>query len=247
MQIEKKIDKNSRVALHYQLRDIIQEEIETGYLLENDRILSERELCNTYGLSRSTVRQAIQELEKEGYVYKCQGKGTFVAPKKYNQHLDKIYSFTEDMKHLGKKPVSMILDFEIIACNESIAKKFQIDTGTKVIHCKRLRMIEKEPVMIENDYVLYDRFPTLEKNDLEQNSMYTIFTEKFGVNLSSAEEIFEPVLIREAEAKQLNYSQNLPGMKIERITYENNRVIEYSKSIVRGDRFRYHVKLNNKG
>ena len=108
MQIEKKIDKNSRVALHYQLRDIIQEEIETGYLLENDRILSERELCNTYGLSRSTVRQAIQELEKEGYVYKCQGKGTFVAPKKYNQHLDKIYSFTANLNMPSQRVMQKI-------------------------------------------------------------------------------------------------------------------------------------------
>src|SRR5665647_600473 len=105
------IKRSSRVALHYQLSDIIQDKIESEYFLENDKLPSERELCNMYGVSRSTVRQAIQELENEGYIYRCQGKGTFVAPKKYNQYLNKIYSFTEDMRQVGKNPTSVVLEF----------------------------------------------------------------------------------------------------------------------------------------
>jgi len=237
------IKRISRVALYYQLSDIIQNKIETGYFLENDKLPSERELCNMYGVSRSTVRQAIQELEKEGYIYRCQGKGTFVAPKKFNQYLNKIYSFTEDMKQLGKNPTSVVLEFRETACDEKIAKKFRVETGTKIYNFKRLRLINSEPIMIENNFVLYERFLGLEKKDLEHNSMYFIFTEKFGAQLTLAEESFEPVLIREEESRLLNYGPNFPGMKIERITYENDRIIEYTKSIVRGDKFRYHVKL----
>ena len=83
----KMIDKSSRLPLYYQLMDIIIEMIERENLKENDKLPSERELCKEYNVSRSTVRQAIQELEKEGYIYRMHGKGTFVSPK----NLNKIY------------------------------------------------------------------------------------------------------------------------------------------------------------
>ncbi len=78
--------------------DIIIEMIEEGNLQEDDRLPSERELCETYDVSRSTVRQAIQELEKEGYIYRLHGKGTFVSPERFKQDLLEFYSFTEEMK-----------------------------------------------------------------------------------------------------------------------------------------------------
>ena len=82
METTRSINKESRIPLYYQLIDILIEMIEKGYISENDQLPSERELCETYNVSRSTVRQAMQELEREGYVYREHGKGTFVSPKK---------------------------------------------------------------------------------------------------------------------------------------------------------------------
>src|SRR5690625_5973380 len=84
------------------MMDTLIKEMDQGVYKEHEKLPSEREFCDLYQLSRITVRQALQELELEGYIYKLHGKGTFVAPKSYNQNLVKLYSFTEEMKKLGK-------------------------------------------------------------------------------------------------------------------------------------------------
>ena len=107
------VDKNSRTPLYLQLMNILIDMIENS-LEENEQILSEREICEIYNVSRTTVRQAMDELEKEGYIYKIHGKGTFVSPKRMNQDLISFYSFTEEMKKLGKVPSSEVTGFEIV-------------------------------------------------------------------------------------------------------------------------------------
>lgn len=223
--------------------DIIIEMIEEGYLSENDQLPSERELCETYSVSRSTVRQAIQELEKEGYIYREHGKGTFVSPEKFKQDLLSFYSFTDEMKKIGKTPSSQVLDFKVIKCSDELAKKMNLASGDEVYMFTRLRLADNEPMMLETSYVPCDRFPGLTKEQLEQNAMYEIFTKKYNAVFTCAEEIFQSVLTREDEAVLLLYRTGLPAMMIERITHENDMIIEYTKGIARGDRFKYHVLL----
>ena len=237
------IDKRSRIPLYYQLMDIIIDVIEEGNLRENDQLPSERELCETYDISRSTVRQAIQELEKEGYIYRVHGKGTFVSLEKFKQDLLEFYSFTEEMKKSGKTPSSKVLDFKIVECNEKIARKMKLKVGDSIYIFTRLRLADDEPMMLEISHVPCSRFPDLTKKKLEQYAMYDIFTKEYNASFTCAEEIFQSVLTREEEAKLLNYSAGLPSMMIERITHENGNIIEYTKGIARGDRFKYHVLL----
>lgn len=237
------MNKESRIPLYYQLMDIIIEMIEEGNLDPDDKLPSERELCEKYSISRSTVRQAIQELEKDGYIYRIQGKGTFVSPEKFKQDLLEFYSFTEEMKKLGKKPSSKVLDFDIIDCNEKIAKKMKLESGAKLYRFTRLRLADDRPMMLETSYIPCSRFPGLSKEQLEEQAMYDIFKKNYGISFTCAEEIFQSVLTRYKEAELLNYSPDLPSMMIERITHEGNNVIEYTKGIARGDRFKYHVLL----
>ncbi|MGF7058252.1 GntR family transcriptional regulator [Brassicibacter mesophilus] len=239
----KTIDKHNRIPLYYQLMDIIIEEIETGNLKENDKLQSERELCNKYDISRATVRQAIQELEKERYIYKEHGKGTFVAPKTFNQDLLKFYSFTEEMKKLGKKPSSQVTNFQIVQCDEKLSRELNIDLDQLVYKFTRLRLADNVPMMIETTLVPYDRFPGIKKEDLEETPMYDIFTKKFNAVITKAEENFRAVQTREEEARLLNVNCDIPSLLIERITYEKDQIIEYTKSIARGDKFVYRAVL----
>ena len=147
------------------------------------------------------------------------------------------------MKKMGKHPTSEVLSFEIMECNEKIARKMDIRLGDKVYVFTRLRLADSEPMMLETSYVPYNRFPGLTKEDLQENAMYDIFTEKYEATFTKAEEIFQPVLTRKEEAELLNYYRELPSMMIERITYEKNRIVEYTKGIARGDRFKYRVVL----
>lgn len=240
------LDKNSKIPLYSQLMDILINEIENG-MKENEKMLSEREICEKYDVSRTTVRQALLELEREGYIYKKHGKGTFVASKKYNQNLQGFYSFTEEMKKLGKKPSSKVIKFEIFTVNNEIAKKMKLEKEDLVYKFTRLRLADDEPMMIETTYVPYNLFPGITKDDLNRNALYDIFRDRFNTVVDYAEEIFLPVLTNEEEAERLHIAVGSPSLKISRFAYNsNNQVIEYTISKARGDKFKYNIKLLRK-
>ncbi|MGG1576248.1 GntR family transcriptional regulator [Fictibacillus sp. NRS-1165] len=239
-----RIDKTSRIPLYIQLMDILVNKMEDE-IGENGQLPSEREICQQYDLSRTTVRQAINELEKDGYIYKVHGKGTFVSPKKVNQELVKFYSFTEEMKKLGKVPVSKVLSFDVIEADRKISNKFLVAEGTKIYCFSRLRIADDIPMMLETSFVPYDLFPGITKKDLENTALYDIFRNRFETEITMADELFMPVMTNEKEAKLLQMPPCLPCLRIERITHGINRVIEYTNTIARGDKFKYHVRLEN--
>lgn len=224
---------------------IIIDDIENN-LTRDAQLPSEREICEKYQLSRSTVRQAFLELERDGYIYKIHGKGTFVSPKKFNQDLLKFYSFTNEMKKIGKKPLSQVLDFAMIKCDKNLANKMRLTIGARVYRFSRLRLADNEPMMIETSYVPSERFLGLTGEDLSQNAMYDIFARRFAVDITYAEEKFQAVSTDDKTAHYLNIRREIPCLKIERFTYEKDCVIEYTVSMARGDQFIYSIKLNKK-
>lgn len=238
------IEKNSPLSLYYQLKQIIINKIESRELTENDKLPTEKDLCERYDISRATVRQALTELENEDYIYKIQGKGTFVSPKRYQQDLLKFYSFTDEMKKLGKTPTSKVLKFDITTPNKKVAKTLSLSKDNKVYRFTRLRLADNEPMMLETSYIPYELFKGITKEKLENRPLYTILIEEFDTSFSKAEEIFRPTLMENNEAEKLNYIEGGPAILLERITYNNeNTVIEYTKSVARGDKFKYHVVL----
>lgn len=239
------IDKTSRIPLYCQLMEVIITDIEKN-LVRDAQLPSEREFCEKYNLSRSTVRQAFLELEREGYIYKIHGKGTFVSPKKFNQELLKFYSFTNEMKRAGKEPRSEVLSFETIKADKTLSEKMKLPAGTKLYRFSRLRLADQEPMMLETSYVPSERFPGLTKEDLKQNAMYEVFARRFAVDITHAEEKFQAVPTGEKTAKYLNIQREIPSLKIERFTYEKDLVIEYTVSMARGDQFVYSIKLDKK-
>ncbi len=238
------VDKSSRTPLYLQLMNILIDMIENN-LEENEQILSEREICEIYNVSRTTVRQAMDELEKEGYIYKLHGKGTFVSPKRMNQDLISFYSFTEEMKKLGKNPSSEVTGFEIVQADEKIASIFKINVEDLLYKVSRIRKADGLPMMYETTYLPFNRFKGLTKEQLENNPMYDILTKSFNARITSAEEFFMPILTNKLESAYLDIKEGSPSLKIERLTYENVNVIEYTLSVARGDKFKYRVKLNN--
>lgn len=236
------IDKQSKLPLYYQLMNFIIKEIEEG-LEDGKKLPSERDYCEKYDLSRSTVRQALSELESEGHIYKVHGKGTFVSTRKIEQNLLNFYSFTEEMKKKSKNPTSKVLNFEIIECNEKISGRMSLKIGDKIYKFTRLRLADDVPMLIETSYIPYNRFPGITKDDLEKEAMYDIFTKRFNAQITMADEYFESVLTNAVEAEFLKISKKIPSLKIERYTYEQDAVIEYTVSIARGDKFKYHVTL----
>ncbi|MFW5890953.1 MAG: GntR family transcriptional regulator [bacterium] len=242
--METKIKQDSPLSLYYQLKQIIKNKIENGEYKENEKLPSESKFCSKYNISRSTVRQALTELENEDYIYKIHGKGSYVSPKRVEQYLLKFYSFTDEMKKIGKEPSSKVINFEVINCDKKIAKKLSLEIGEKIYKFSRLRLADDIPMMLEYTYLPYTEFPEFPEKELEHRPLYDILTTDYNVSFLKAEEIFRATLIREYEADKLNFVVGGPGILLERITYNSNEtIIEYTKSISRGDKFKYHVEL----
>lgn len=240
----KTIDKDSRIPVYVQLMNIIIDQIESGVLGENDKIPAERELCSKYKISRTTVRQAIQELAKDRYIYIQHGKGTFVSPKQLKQELFGFYSFTEEMKKLGKVPSTKVITFEITQCDEKTAQKMNMAEGDRIIRFTRLRFTDNEPMMLTTSCIPYDRFPNLSRDEMEKGSLYEIFTNKYNVYFTKALETLTSVATRKDEAALLQMKAGFPSMMIERTTFEKDEIIEYAIGIARGDKFKYDIILN---
>lgn len=232
-----------RIPLYYQLAEIIINEIENKGLQENDRIPAEREYCEKYKLSRATVRQAIDYLEKKGYLYKIQGSGTFVSARRLKQKLLKFYSFTEEMKKQGKIPESKILSFKEIEANEKISKELNIEKNEKVFELIRLRLADGEEIMYEKTYLPTKKFPNLSKKDLLICPLYDILQSRYRMIFTKATERFTIGIADKKVASVLSIIEGTPIIKLQRWTYTGIEIIEYTISSVRGDRFEFEVEL----
>lgn len=237
------MNKSSKVPLYLQLMEELIKKIEKKVYVEHEQLPSERELCGIYNLSRITVRQALQDLEREGYIYKKHGVGTFVASKKYNQNLVKLYSFTNEMEEIGKKPTTDVLSFNVIAIDDRLANKMNLFPLEEVFKVVRLRFADGKPLMYETSYLPKKIFPDLTKKDLNERPMYEIFHQDYQVGVTNATERLSATLIQEEEAHYLNVKSNKPGMLIKRYAYHHHDLIEYTISIALGDKFSYTVEL----
>lgn len=239
------INRLSGVPLYLQLIDALTRDIENHVYKSGDQLPSERELCELYELSRITVRQALQELEREGVITKKHGKGTFVAENSFQQNLVNLYSFTDEMKRLGKVPKTKVLEFEVISLNSRLAEKLGLDAGIEVVRVTRLRLADSQPLMYETTYLPRTIFPYLTREQLEQRSMYTIFREDYQVYVTKAIEKFTATKMQKNEAAQLNEATETPAILIKRYGYDHERLVEYTSSIVPSGKFYYRVEMTN--
>ncbi|HEL2109879.1 TPA: GntR family transcriptional regulator [Streptococcus suis] len=209
----------------------------------NEKLFSERELTQVYGVSRITVRLALQELEKRGLVYKKHGKGTYVSEISNSAvDLSQAYSFTEQMRRIGKIPSTKILSFSTILVTDFIAQQLQVSLGDQVFELERLRLADGIPMMLERTYVPVEIFPQLSKERLEELPLYEIFFEDYGQQIRLAEEEFYASIALDNEANLLRIPNSSPVLHLIRKTYnDRNRLIEFTFSIARGDQFRYKV------
>ena len=229
--------------LYLKLSDMLAEQIMDGTLPEGSLLPSERELCQMHGISRTTVRQALQDLNQKGYSRAIHGKGTVVVRPQIRQELRSIYSFDEDMRRLGKKPETQIMDFVEIVPAGNVAAMMQLPAGESVYRIMRLRLANNEPMLLETNYLPCSRFPNFSRPMLENQSLYRLLENKYSLKIDVAEETFEPILLRPMESQMLHTGQEALGMLIERISYEGGKVVEISKSVSPASKFKHHVVL----
>jgi len=243
------IDPSHIIPKYYQLASIIRQQVEDGRFNAHEPIPSERQLEQQYNLSRPTVRQAIDLLERQGYLYRIRGKGTFVSPPKLQKGMHELTSFTEDMLSRGLVPGHKILIFEEVVPPEKIAQQLEInDLERKVLRIKRLRYGNKDPIGIQDSYLAIPNGQQVLRAEVEKNgSIYAVLKEKFGLYPTEADETLEVTLASPEEAEMLNIPVGSPLLLNERLSWTQNRqAFEFVHILYRGDRYKYYVRLTRK-
>lgn len=234
-----KIDKKSEIPLYQQLAHSIKKAVDEQKFKENDKIPAENEFCKIYDLSRTTVRQALDILEKDGYIYKLRGKGSYVSTPKIYQNRSSFSKFYDDMRSLGKTPVSKIISLKVKVANAYVKEKMQLEENDLICQIKWVRYGNNEPLIYETISLNYKLVDGIETKELTEKKLYDILAEEYGIKMTHGKELFYPCKLDLNEAKNLGLKENDLGMKVERIVFQGKDVVEYTTSTVRGDRFIY--------
>jgi GntR family transcriptional regulator len=220
------------------VRDLI-EQLSVG-----DSIPSERQLSLDLGVSRLTVRAALDDLVREGHLVRRRGAGTFVSEPKIAQELT-MSSFTDDIRARGMTPGSRTLELRVVAAGARLGRVLHVSPSEPVVVAKRLRLADRDPLAIETLHVRESLIPGLSAQDLENGSFYALLRDRYGIEILGGQQTIEPTVTNEEESSVLAVPLHSPAFLFERLTQtQNGEIVEFVSSIYRGDRYRLVTELS---
>jgi GntR family transcriptional regulator len=236
-----KIDRQDKLPLYSQIEQNFREMISGGLLKSGDPIPSEWELADLYTVSRLTVRHALDNLARQGWLNRRHGVGTFVANPGVARLAPSKLSFTEQMRATGRQPGSRQIHVRVNPAAAEVAYYLRIQEEEPVVEIMRVRLADGEPVMLETSYLSQKRFPGLdERLDLSNASLYEYLGVHYQTFVATMNQTLEPVLLSKSDAAYLNAEAGTPAMYSEVVAYTADDLpIEYSWSVTRGDRCKF--------
>ncbi|MBA4123114.1 MAG: GntR family transcriptional regulator [Acidobacteria bacterium] len=241
--------RNDATPLHSQICEALRLQIQTTELKAGENFPSERELAELYGVSRMTVRQAVQRLRQDGLIYYERGVGTFVTNPKIDVHTRNLSGFSEEMLSLGLMPSSRALRLKREIADEQVKQDLHLETeGVEVFHLERLRLADDEPMAFEVTFLPAELCPKLDKADLTKNSLYQILVQNYNLQMHHAAESLEAAAATPFAAKQLGIKTDTPVLVVHRVVFsESNQPIESARTTYRADRYRATFYLSKNG
>lgn len=233
-----KVDQST--PLYEQLKNIIKNDIMDGAYVPGEQMPSEAALQAHYGVSRVTVRRAVQELSAEGLLERRQGKGTFVTRRRVQHSMDAIIGFTDRMEILGHEPRRIIHSKRIIPAPDFVVRDLCLSTGEDVVEIKRTLCDGDSPLLFDECYYPAAHFPGLIDLIGPDVSTYRLIKEHFGTPIMRAHKRFNISRADETVAGYLRCPPGEPLFSIYKITYDRlDAPIQISISLVRGDHITY--------
>lgn len=232
--------------LYIQIMQDIQRKIIGGNFKVDEQIPSEQELLSEYGVSRVTLRKAIDGLVMDGYLERIQGKGTFVKKRrKLNRLVEskRVEGFSDVAKKGGFVPSTKVIEATTISSNEKLSEKLGLsDDETKVVYIKRIRLADNVPIMIENNYFSFDKYSGLLEDNLEL-PLYEILKNKYHEeNFDSPDSTLGVTLANTEQSKYLDCSVGFPLFELKTlITNKKGVPIHYGEHYIVSDRYQFKI------
>jgi GntR family transcriptional regulator len=248
MMLTMEIDPTDALPLYAQVESSLAARISDGTFPPGSRLPNEEDLIIRYAVSRTTIRQTIQNLIRRGLVEIRRGKGTFILQPKITQELTELSGFVEDMQALGRHASARLLDKQIVPASESVARKLALAPGTPVVRIQRVRLADNAPLSFDETHLPREIGEKILENDLETEPIFSLLEQKYNTPLVEAEYCLEAVAADTTVARALGIGVGSPIFLIERTSYTTgHRPIDYEKLYYRGDQIRFVTRLARRG
>ncbi len=234
------------VPKYFRLADWLRQQIRDGILQPGDQLPTEAALCERFGVSRGTVRQAIQLLVQEGLVQREQGRGTFVR-EPMRRAFFTLTGFKEDMRRQGIQPETRLLIADVVPATSQVAERLAISEGTPVIHIERQHLAHGRPILYDKRLLAQALCPELLQDDLANASIHELLIEKYRIPLLRTVHIMEVHLLDEREAALLDAAVGTPAFFVDRLTYttgpDGERPAVWYQALYRGDAYHFRAEF----
>jgi len=229
-----------------ELRDQLLAEISSGQLARGERLGAEREIAERFGVSRSTVRAALDDLARGGAIRRARGRtgGIFVAERKVERDLTSLASLPAYLRRQGFQSDARVISTAMVSSDGEVAAALGLGPDELAHEIVRVRLADGEPISLERAVFPADRFPDLLDRSLS-GSLYELFATEYGLQAGEAEERIEVVSAGSSEARLLGVAEGSPLVAITRTAWDSDGVaFERSHDLFRGDRVRIVVRAN---
>jgi len=241
--MEELIHRDNPQKLYIQLSEIIKKKIENKEWNIGFQIPTEGELCKTYDVSRVTVRSAISELARHGYMSRQQGKGTFVCKIIKPDELTMLTSFREHMLDGVMDLSTLVLAKTTTIPLDDLSIKLNIPAYEHIIYIKRVRTSDNKPVLLQETYIPAKICPQLLEEDIEHNSLHEIFEKKYGIFITQVKNFFDITYLNAEEGRILGLPEGLPALLLNQHFYSWETQIMYTRTINGSERFKFGIEF----
>jgi len=232
------LDQHSFVPYYEQIVDQVRTLIKDKALAEGETFYSEGEVARMLGISKMPVRQAFQKLRSEGLLVVSRGKRPIIGSGKLPWNFQQLRGFSEEMRRRGLQPSAKVISLERKSPDGEVSQALKLQPGDEVYCLRRLRYVDGKPMAVVTSFLPASVFPEIDRQNLETQSLYHVFEHVYQRKLHWAEEVIGASIVNPEDARLLQATAGSAVLLIKETTYDTQEMpIEYSVSVLRGDRY----------
>lgn len=234
----------SNTPRHEQISNWLKQQITKGSYDKDEKLPSEQELSERFEVSRVTVRRALQTLESEHIIYRCQGLGSFVKKTDQPQNMIRLTDFMEDMKAAGKEAQSEVIDLKQEPANVTVAQNLGIKEGQMVLRLDRLRLGDGEPIAFDITWFPIFYGQLIIDQELTDKTIFRILEEEYQIPIIRGKYLISACVANELTAPLLQLAKGAPLLVFDRVSLTvNDKAVYYQRRFYRPDKMSWQVSL----